>query len=156
MEWFNMKTWNFKKMWFPLLRNSAAYSLIEGLVAGTLLSLALTASVGVVNTGTQITSSDNIRRQARTVVRSAFEQSFDFRNYNTIPDNGIITSSHEIDSRNGNPLTGQMTATVVSDSVVAGAGTKVPVKRVTLKLKWTNCGNVDDSLEFTKIVASVQ
>jgi hypothetical protein len=139
-----------------ILRSSAGYTVIEILVSGILMTFSVSAVVAVVGTGTHLGSSDNHRRQARAIVRSVFEQEYDFRDYNTVPDNGSSIGSVEIDSREGNPLIGDLRREIVTDTMTAGNGSKFPVKRVTLVLKWLETANVPDSITLTKVMAKAQ
>ena len=132
--------------------SNAGYTLVEVLVSGILLVFAVTAAVAVVGTGSQLTASDNDRRQARAVIRSVFERSYDYRDFNSI---SIGSSVEEIaiDERMGTPLLGQLTRTVSTETVSAGSGTPLLVKRVVLSLRWTSADGMADSLSFTKIIA---
>jgi type II secretory pathway pseudopilin PulG len=142
----NMKTGKSKR--------NAGYTLIETLVSGVLLIFAVTAAVAVVGTGTQLGSSDNDRRQARAVLRSIFEQNYDYRNFNTIPASLDFAEQVVIDERFGNPLVGNLTHTVRTENVLTGGGTTFPVRRVELKLQWNNVDNVADSISLSKLVAN--
>jgi type II secretory pathway pseudopilin PulG len=133
--------------------NNAGHSLVEVLVSGILLVFAVTAAVAVVGTGTQLTASDNDRRQARAVIRTVFEQSYDYRDFNVIPVNGTTTEEVLIDERMGLPLTGHLTKTVTEETIGTNSGTPLTVKKVNLSLCWTSPEGIADSISFTKIVA---
>lgn len=133
---------------------NAGYTLIETLVSGVLLVFAVTAAVAVVGTGTQLGTSDNERRQARTVIRSQFERNYDFRDFNTIPQNSSTVEDVTIDDRMGTPLVGQLTRAVSTENVVTNSGTTCSVKRVQLKLRWINVNGIADSITLTKLVAN--
>jgi type II secretory pathway pseudopilin PulG len=137
-------------------KKNAGYSLIETLVSGMLMVFAVTAAVAVVGTGTQLGTSDNERRQARAVIRSMFEQSYDFRNFNQIPASGTTVEDVQIDERMGNPLVGQLTRTITTENVVTNSGTTCPAKKVALKLQWTSIDGTTDSITLTKMVANAQ
>jgi type II secretory pathway pseudopilin PulG len=132
--------------------NVAGYTLVEVLVSGILLVFSVTAAVAVVGTGSQLTASDNDRRQARAVIRSVFEQSYDYRDFNSIT-LGSSVEEIAIDERMGTPLLGQLTHTVSAETFTAGSGTSLSVKRIVLSLHWTSTDGMADSLSFTKIVA---
>ena len=145
-----MKT-NLKKS-----RKNAGYTLVETLVSGMLLVFAVSAAVAVVGTGTQLGASDNERRQARAIIRSVFEQSYDFRDYNQIPGNSVTVEDVQIDDRMGNPLIGQLSRTTSTENIVTNSGTSCPVKRVTLLLSWTSADGSNESITLSKIVADAQ
>ncbi len=138
------------------LKGSGGYSLVEVLVSGMLMTFAVTAAVAVVTTGTQLQSSDNLRRQARAVARTELERNYDFRDFNTIPASGKSTSSVTIDARPGNPLSGQMTTNIVSNTIATNTGTQVPVKEITVQVSWTGTEGISDSISITKIIANAQ
>jgi type II secretory pathway pseudopilin PulG len=137
-------------------RKNAGYTLIETLVSGMLLIFAVTAAVAVVGTGTQLGTSDNERRQARTLVRSIFEQSYDFRDFNQIPMNSATVEVVQIDARMGNPIVGQLKRTITTDNIVTNSGTLCPVKKVVLQVRWISVSGTTDSITFTKVVANAQ
>ncbi|MBN2035125.1 MAG: hypothetical protein JW768_00150 [Chitinispirillaceae bacterium] len=135
-------------------KKNAGYTLVETLVSGVLLVFAVTAAVAVVGTGTQLGNTDNERRQARAVLRSVFEQHYDYRDFNTIASTLDRTEQVVIDERFGTPLVGDLTHTVRTENVLTGGGTTFPVRRVVLKLKWTNIDNISDSISLSKLVAN--
>ena len=138
------------------VRKNAGYTLVETLVSGMLLVFAVSAAVAVVGTGTQLGASDNERRQARAIIRSVFEQSYDFRDYNQIPGNSVTVEDVQIDDRMGNPLIGQLSRTTSTENIVTNSGTSCPVKRVTLLLSWTSADGSNESITLSKIVADAQ
>ncbi|MBN1129715.1 MAG: hypothetical protein JXA71_12045 [Chitinispirillaceae bacterium] len=133
--------------------NASGFTLIEVLVSGMLLVLAVTAAVAVVGTGSQLSVSDNDRRQARAVVRTVFERLYDYRDFNIIPDHGTTVEEILIDERMGNPLFGRLTRTVTTETISTGSGTPLSVKRVDLMIRWTSSDGTVDSLTLTKVVA---
>jgi type II secretory pathway pseudopilin PulG len=135
---------------------NAGYTLIETLVSGVLLVFAVTAAVAVVGTGTQLGTSDNDRRQARAVIRSQFERNYDFRDFNTIPQNSSTVEDVTIDERMGTPLVGQLTRAITTENVVTNSGTACSVKRVQLTLQWMDVNGVADSITLTKLMAEAQ
>ena len=108
---------------------NAGYTLIETLVSGMLLVFAVSAAVAVVGTGTQLGASDNERRQARAIIRSVFEQTYDFRDFNQIPASSATVEDVHIDERMGNPLIGQLSRTITAENIVTNSGTSCPVKK---------------------------
>ena len=137
-------------------RKNAGYTLIETLVSGMLLVFAVSGAVAVVGTGTQLGASDNERRQARAVIKSVFEQTYDYRDYNQIPDNSVTVEQVTIDERMGNPLVGQLTSTTRLENIVTNSGTSCPVKNITLLLSWTSPDGTNESITLNKIVANAQ
>jgi type II secretory pathway pseudopilin PulG len=138
------------------IKNNSGYTLIEVLVSGILLVFAVTAAVAVVGTGTQLGTSDNDRRQARAVVRSIFEQSYDYRDFNIIPESDTAVEDIQIDERMGNPLVGQLTRTIITETITTNSGTPLSVRRVVLSLRWASVDGTADSITLTKLIASVQ
>ena len=138
------------------LKGSGGFTLVEVLVSGVLMTFAVTAVVAVVTTGSQLQSSDNLRRQARAVARTELERNYDFRNFNSIPDSGIVSSNVAIDARPGSPLTGQMTTNIVSSIINTSTGTQVPVKEITVQVSWNGTDGIADSISITKIIANAQ
>ena len=137
-------------------RKNAGYTLIETLVSGMLLVFAVSGAVAVVGTGTQLGASDNERRQARAVIKSVFEQTYDYRDYNQIPDNSVTVEQVTIDERMGNPLVGQLTSTTRLENIVTNSGTSCPVKNITLLLSWTSPDGTNESITLNKMVANAQ
>jgi type II secretory pathway pseudopilin PulG len=137
-------------------RKNAGYTLIETLVSGMLLVFAVSGAVAVVGTGTQLGASDNERRQARAVIKSVFEQTYDYRDYNQIPDNSVTVEQVTIDERMGNPLVGQLTSTTRLENIVTNSGTSCPVKNITLLLTWTTPDGTNESITLNKMVANAQ
>jgi type II secretory pathway pseudopilin PulG len=137
-------------------RKNAGYTLIETLVSGMLMVFAVTAAVAVVGTGTQLGTSDNDRRQARAIIRSMFEQEYDFRDFNQIPEHDTTVENMQIDERMGNPLVGQLTRFITTGNIVTNSGTSCPVRRVELQVRWANTDGTADSISLTKLVANAQ
>jgi type II secretory pathway pseudopilin PulG len=137
-------------------RKIAGYTLIETLVSGMLMVFAVTAAVAVVGTGTQLGASDNERRQARAIIRSVFEQAYDYRDFDQIPGNNVTVEEVQIDERMGNPLVGQLRHTITTGNIVTNSGTSCPVKRIALNLQWTSVDGTTDSIILTKVVANAQ
>jgi type II secretory pathway pseudopilin PulG len=137
-------------------RKNAGYTLIETLVSGMLLVFAVSGAVAVVSTGTQLGASDNERRQARAIIRSVFEQAYDYRDYNQIPGNIVTVEDVQIDDRMGNPLVGQLSRTITTENFVTAAGVSCAAKRITLNLQWASVDGITDHITLTKIVADAQ
>lgn len=136
-------------------RHEGGYTLVEVMVSGILMTFSISAVVAVMGTGSQLGVSDENRRQARAVVRTSFEQEYDFRNFNTIPDSMQQVDSVAINPRQGNALTGERITRVVIDSMNTDNGVGVPVKRITITLRWVDVDGAADSVFFTKLLAGI-
>jgi prepilin-type N-terminal cleavage/methylation domain-containing protein len=143
-----------------LLRTSSGFTLVEVLVSALLVTICLSAVAVVTRVGSQLQVSDNNHRQARGILRSVFEDEYNYRQYASIPDSSSQAGIVNIDPRDGNVLQGALTRTSVSDSVLSANGTMVPVKIITLTLKWDEggAGQQADTQMVTmyKILAAIQ
>jgi hypothetical protein len=133
----------------------AGSSLVELLVSSVLVSFAVAAVVAVVVTGMQLSTSDNDRREARSIVRSIIEQRYDYKNYSTIPETYSAANTVEIDKRDGASLTGELSERVVTSTVATDNGTNIPVREVTVVLKWSEVDGVSDSIKLIKRLAQI-
>lgn len=129
------------------------YSLVELLTAAMIIALATIAVVAVIRKGREIQVLDHHRRMARAVLRSRLDTDYDYRNYDTIKD-GTLSETVTLDPRSGNPLTGQVTATVTTQNTSVG-GTTIPIKQISMKIVWTEPEGDVDSIELEKWIADV-
>jgi prepilin-type N-terminal cleavage/methylation domain-containing protein len=143
-----------------LLRTASGFTLVEVMISAILVTICLSAVAAIVRVGTDLQVSDNNRRQARMILRSTFENEFGFRQYGTIPDSTVRDTIVDIDPGDGNVLKGELTKTTCSDSVSSVTGTRVPVKIITLSLKWNEPGAdsnaAERSITLYKLLAAVQ
>jgi type II secretory pathway pseudopilin PulG len=144
-----------------IFRSTAGFSLAEVLISAILVTICLAAVGVVVRVGTQLQTTDNNHRQARAILRSTFENEFCFRQYATIPDSASTNIIINIDPRDGNILQGEMTKLTASDTVTATNGTSLPVKKITLTLRWNETGTlagdtIPRSITMHKMLAAVQ
>lgn len=132
------------------------FTLVEVIVAAALITVSVIAVVAVVNTGSMLERSDNDRRQARVLIRSKFEQQYDFRNINTIPHDTTIFDSVVIDEREGTPLKGFVTTVIAAENITSNNNTAIPAIRIEMNCSWTETNGVGDSIKLTKILAKAQ
>jgi hypothetical protein len=137
-------------------RSVAGFSLVEALVAGVLIMLSVVAVVAVINTGSLFETNDNDYRQARAVIRSVFEQQYNFRDYNTIPESATTSETAVIDERQGNALNGTLTTRIAKDSVATTGGVKVQFKRISITCAWQGADGANDSVTLVKTVTKAQ
>jgi len=140
-----------------LLRGrSSGFSLVEVMVSGVLVAFSAAAVISVVSSGARLQVTDNDRRQARTLIKSEFEEHYDFRDYSTIVSNITQTEAVVIDEREGNQLQGTLTRRVKDTSVTTSSGTTLPAINVVITCAWNTDPQSADSLTMSKIVAQAQ
>jgi type II secretory pathway pseudopilin PulG len=141
-------------------RTVTGFTLVEVLVSTILVTICLAAVASIVRVGTDLQVSDNNRRQARTLLRSTFEKEYGFRQYASIPDSALTVNTVDIDPYGVKVLKGELTKIIHSDSVSSVPGTRVPVKIITLTLRWNEPGMgsnmIPCSITMTKLLAAVQ
>jgi prepilin-type N-terminal cleavage/methylation domain-containing protein len=157
----SLNSGTFDMMMVTACKNSfSGFTLVEVLISSILVTICLSAVAVVTRVGTDLQVSDNNRRQARSILRSTFENDYGFRQYGAIPDSAVMWNIVNIDPRGGNILEGRLTKVTTSDSVNTVPGTRVPVKVITLTLAWdeqaTGSSTVQRSITMRKILATVQ
>lgn len=133
------------------LFNHHGFSLVELLVAASILAITITAVVSMVRKSREIQLADNHHQEVRALLNAQFEQAYGYKQYASIPVNDTITSVI-IDNRNGNPLFGTLYVSVDS-TVEMASGTQVPVKKVSLAIGWDEAENERDSIFMSKWIA---
>ncbi|MBN1128171.1 MAG: hypothetical protein JXA71_04260 [Chitinispirillaceae bacterium] len=136
--------------------NAHGFSLVEVMVSAVFVALSVAAVVSAVSTGVRLQVTDNERRQARALIKSLFEEQYDFRNYQSIVPTTARTETVVIDERDGSLLQGELTTTVEDVSPATDNGCAVPARQVTLTCKWNTDPQTVDSIRLTKIVAQAQ
>ena len=137
-------------------RSERGFSMVEVLVSGVFVALSVVAVVTAVTTGVKLQVNDNDRRQARALIKSVFEEQYDFRNFNSIVSNTTRTETVVIDERGSAQLQGEMTIAVQDVTPATGNGTTFPAKQVTITCRWNTDPGILDSIRLTKIVAQAQ
>jgi type II secretory pathway pseudopilin PulG len=134
-------------------RDTIGFSIVEIIVSGAIATISLSAVLAVVTTGSDLAISDNERRQVRTIMRSTYEQKYDYRSYSIVPDTLSRIESVDIDPREGSVLHGELSTKITRDSVNTGNGTMIPVKRIVMVMKWYPTNSCADSIILTKVLA---
>jgi type II secretory pathway pseudopilin PulG len=120
-------------------------TLVEVLVAGMIIAVAVGGLVTLLMKGREIDTTDKHRRQARAIIIGRFENSFyHYLNYSKLGTT-ISDSTVTIDVRQGTPLTGTLGGTIVSTPVYS-----IPTKQVTLRVSWTEHNGEAQFVELTK------
>lgn len=124
------------------LRQKEGYSLVELLVAVTIVTFTIIALVAMLRKGSEITITGNHRERARAIVDSSFESPWcHFSNYAaiaTVSNRAVLIDARDTANASDN-LTGTLAVTVVLDSNNAagpGVGNWVVFKRVTISVSW--------------------
>lgn len=125
-------------------------SLVELLVAIGVISLAAIMVVAIVNKGRELQVSDKHRREARTIIDSVMVTRYDNRDYLTITSSADSTRTDSI-------VIDKMFRGVVSQRVrnattVINGLPSVPMKRVTVSVRWAEAGNMIDSVWLEKLM----
>jgi Tfp pilus assembly protein PilE len=137
----------------------AGFTLVELVVAGAILAVAVFAVVAVVRKGREMQVNDDYRRRARAAIHTKFETTYDFRNFNTIAE-GTVTETDTIAIKGGNPVIDTI-ITVVDEDTPTVSSTAVPMKKVTITVKWPEIGmsseeQTVDSVWMSKWIAKAK
>jgi type II secretory pathway pseudopilin PulG len=121
------------------IRSRHGFTLVELLVASTLLIIAIVSIVTIVRKGAEIEVADRHRRTARSVIKSQFESAtYSRANYATMAN---LTQAVVIDPRNAGPgddLSGTLTITVSAPQTIAAASaTTITFRAVSATVTWT-------------------
>lgn len=132
---------------------SAGFTLVEILVAASLLSIAIVAIVGMVRKAWDIEMDNLHRRQARTLIVNQLEsQKYDYTSYsalyNECPTPHTDTTIVTIDPRGGNPLTGKLIIQLTRDAGLTitatnGGAKAIPRVIVNMTVQWEEPGYTD-------------
>lgn len=131
--------------------NRQGFSIIELLVAATILSVTIVAVVSMVRKSQEIQLAEKHHQEVRAILNAQFEQLYGYKQFASIAVKDTVKSV-VIDNRNGSPLTGTLYVSIDSNGEMA-SGTLVPVKKVSLSVAWDEAENERDSLILTKWVA---
>ncbi len=139
----------------PRFPNSkSGSSLIELLIAVSILSLALIMIVTVITKGRELQVSDKHYREARAIIESLMETKYDDRNYffNTV--GNTIDNTYSID----NTFLATLTKMIVANNVTITPNTSVtfPTKEITLSIQWAEADGKQNTLTLKKIITLIK
>jgi prepilin-type N-terminal cleavage/methylation domain-containing protein len=126
------------------------YTLVETLVAAVILVIVITAAIAAFRKGVELETSDNHRREARTLLHAALERDFDYHNYATV---NICDSIHNDTLDRSIGLLADV-RTVVTMDTTTYSGQNIPLKKVTVTVNWQEPGAGNDSIQVGKWLAS--
>jgi prepilin-type N-terminal cleavage/methylation domain-containing protein len=126
------------------------YTLVETLVAAVILVIVITAAISAFRKGVELETSDNHRREARTLLHTVLERDFDYHNYATVT---MCDSMYHdtLDRSIGLLADGRIVVTM--DSTMY-SGQNIPLKKVTVTVSWQEPGSGNDSIQVEKWLAS--
>lgn len=132
------------------------FSLVEILVAASIIALSIISVVVFVRKGQEQVVLDKHRRMGRAILQRTFEDSrFDIYNYPNLV-TGMDTQNVVIDPTTTPPLTGIFTVRVGNEQTMTGAGASavvVPFRGIWALLKWNEYGGSEpESLSAEKRV----
>jgi len=126
-------------------RRSDGFSLVEVLVAATILGITVIAIVAMVQKSGDLRAEGERRAAARTFIATKFEAEYGNERYAvvTVPPNNPDTVSF------GNPAEGKNYPGILHTTITT-AGGAIPYKEVTLSLDWNNPDDSRDTIALTK------
>ncbi|MDR0305835.1 MAG: hypothetical protein LBI42_03245 [Chitinispirillales bacterium] len=158
-------------------RGRKGVTLVELLVAGVIIIVAVFAVIAVVRKSTDMQVNDYHRRQARAIIMNMFETVFTEARYNAnlpyilendeedesddlifVLDETVIFNNIVIDQRVGgnNPLTGTMTVLITPENINVNSldiTTNIPTHFVSISLCWNTSDGTQEELVLTKRLA---
>jgi prepilin-type N-terminal cleavage/methylation domain-containing protein len=133
------------------MTDNHGFSLVELLIAASIMAITVVAVVSMVRKSREIQLSDTHRQEVRAILNAQFEKSYGFDRYASIPVRDSA-STVIIDTREGNPLNGTLLVEIDS-TVEYASGTPIPVKKVTLSVIWNETEDETDTITMSKWVA---
>jgi prepilin-type N-terminal cleavage/methylation domain-containing protein len=138
--------------------NAHGFSLIEVLVAASVITLSLFSTVAFIRKGQELLMVDKHRRMARSIIGRTLEnQPYRVENYNNL----ITTASSPpaadvvIDAETNPNLHGSLTVTV-SDERAGISGQVVRHRVVTAWVTWTEPGGGKDTVSIEQWLTNIQ
>ncbi len=134
--------------------NTKGFTIVEILVAITIIAVVVAASVSSVRKGHEITVADLHRRKARIIADSILEsKSYHYSFYPSFSNDSfsVIIDTATVEST---PITvsGMATVTISAAQIAGQLSTTVDYKSVTATIIWTHIG-VTDTITLTKWVS---
>ena len=129
---------------------NCGFSIVEVLVAATILSLSTIAMVVMIRKGTDIQVSVRHRQAARLALAARLETN-GLNTFNSLAAPSTADDSVSIDIRDTDTLKGNI-RTDISNETISINGSNIPVKRVRLLISWQETGDEQDSLAMERLV----
>lgn len=139
----------------PTIRQ-AGFTLVELMVASTILGMTATAAVAMVLNMGILESSGDHARQARLIVSEELEDPRrHYHRYETISPGVQIPDAIDLDAESASPLPASVVMTYESTDINI-AGTIVPYKSIRATVSWTEDGTGQSVILFKRIVRLYQ
>lgn len=140
----------------PVFCRRSGFSLVEVMVSGVLVACSAAAVISVIGTGVKLQTTDNNRRQVRTLIKSEFEKYYEVqRLVDPIPDT-VVTETVTIDDTRVPLLQGQLKRVVKDTAITTTRGLLLQSLRITISCRWAPDAETADSLTFTKVIAQAR
>ncbi len=136
--------------------NNRGFTIVEILVAITIIAVGVVASVSSVRKGHEITVADLHRRKARIIADSILEsKQYHYSSYPSFSNDSfaVIIDTATVESTPVT-VTGVATVTVSPEQLAGQLSTTVDYKSVTATIIWTHLG-VIDTVSLTKWVSQL-
>jgi prepilin-type N-terminal cleavage/methylation domain-containing protein len=129
------------------------YTLIEILVAATIIAIAIVAIISVIRKGLDIELNDMHRRSARAVICGKMEsRMYSNTNYDNL-NAGTVTENDTLDTKP--VVVGVLTTTITGPTLkVTNNGIDVSYKTISMWMRWAE-KNFNDTLKIEKWVSNV-
>jgi prepilin-type N-terminal cleavage/methylation domain-containing protein len=140
-------------------RNCEGMTLVELLVAASILGMAITGVMSMLGIGRQIEAENGLRRQGDMVAANVLESpAYHYSNY-PFPA-GDVSSAITLSTDAAHTIPATQTVSIADQTtpfndLVSGSHIDVPYQSVSVKVKWTLNGQ-DDSVTSRKWVAALQ
>jgi competence protein ComGC len=118
-------------------KSSAGFSLVELLVASTLMVVAILSIVTIMRKGGEIELSDKHMRAARTIINSSFESpTYSITNFANLPNDQRAVIIDPRGTGTGDDLNGTLTVTVTNGVITGIYATPLTTRTITMTLTW--------------------
>jgi prepilin-type N-terminal cleavage/methylation domain-containing protein len=138
--------------------NNRGFTLIEILVAATIISISLVSVVAFVRKGQEMITIDKHRRVARGAVERTLENTqYQPESYNNLPPipAAPITTDIIIDAEMTPNIQGSLVVTIGNEQATVN-GNAAPHRAITATMTWTELGGNSETVSITKWLANVQ
>jgi Tfp pilus assembly protein PilV len=142
------------------MKDQSGFTIVEVFVAALVLSFTLIGTVTIVRKSQEMISQDKNRRAARSyIVRTLENPAFEPENYAALTKS---TAAQSVTINAAAGIQGTLTTEISDEQMQSGAadpyGTAVtiPYREITVTVKWSEMGNIKDSVQVWKRIANVQ
>lgn len=125
----------------------SGFSLVELLVAASILGITVIAVVAVIRKSRDIQVSLQHRQAARILLERRFEKLYGPGSFNRIPEDDPDDSTVVIDNDGTYTLTGDLKTHFENTTETTNDGKTIPVKKVTLTIRWDEYENEEGAVE---------